>query len=341
MRLRGIIRQRYNMVPYIYTMAREAYETGLSLCRPMYYDYPETQEAYDYRNQYMFGNDVMVAPATSPMKDGYTEVKVWLPEGQWYEFASGKTLQGGQVLTRYFALDEYPIYIKAGAVLPMYNDKVMNLNGKDETIVLNVIPGKTSSEFTLYEDNGDDKNYQKEFATTAIHSEKTGSKLTLTISPRKGSYKEMPAQRSYQVKVLASAIPESVTVDGQKQDFVYLNEEFALLVDIPQKDCNREKVVAIEYPASEVNLDGLFGAAKRVAKAMEKLKYRNSYIVFQPDFCKLGSIKEAIRYTPENLDDLSAEFWKSYKNLPALLKDVQKLNEDEVKWFLQLIKYEQ
>ena len=162
--LRGIIRQRYNMVPYIYTMAREAYETGLSLCRPMYYDYPETQEAYDYRNQYMFGNDVMVAPATSPMKDGYTEVKVWLPEGQWYEFASGKTLQGGQVLTRYFALDEYPIYIKAGAVLPMYNDKVMNLNGKDETIVLNVIPGKTSSEFTLYEDNGDDKNYQKEFA---------------------------------------------------------------------------------------------------------------------------------------------------------------------------------
>ena len=239
--LRGIIRQRYNMVPYIYTMAREAYETGLSLCRPMYYDYPETQEAYDYRNQYMFGNDVMVAPATSPMKDGYTEVKVWLPEGQWYEFASGKTLQGGQVLTRYFALDEYPIYIKAGAVLPMYNDKVMNLNGKDETIVLNVIPGKTSSEFTLYEDNGDDKNYQKEFATTAIHSEKTGSKLTLTISPRKGAYKEMPAQRSYQVKVLASAIPESVTVDGQKQDFVYLNEEFALLVDIPQKDCNREK----------------------------------------------------------------------------------------------------
>ena len=223
----------------------------------------------------------------------------------------------------------------------MYNDKVMNLNGKDETIVLNVIPGKTSSEFTLYENNGDDKNYQKEFATTAIHSEKTGSKLTLTISPRKGSYKEMPAQRSYQVKVLASAIPESVTVDGQKQDFVYLNEEFALLVDIPQKDCNREKVVAIEYPVSEVNLDGLFGAAKRVAKAMEKLKYRNSYIVFQPDFCKLGSIKEAIRYTPENLDDLSAEFWKSYKNLPALLKDVQKLNEDEVKWFLQLIKYEQ
>lgn len=52
------------------------------------------------------------------------------------------------------------------------------------------IPGKTSSEFTLYEDNGDDKNYQKEFATTAIHSEKTGSKLTLTYSPRKDSYKK-------------------------------------------------------------------------------------------------------------------------------------------------------
>ena len=109
----------------------------------MYYDYPETQEAYDYRNQYMFGNDVMVAPATSPMKDGYTEVKVWLPEGQWYEFAS-KDVARGTSIDSLFRLDEYPIYIKAGAVLPMYNDKVMNLNGKDETIVLNVIPGKTS-----------------------------------------------------------------------------------------------------------------------------------------------------------------------------------------------------
>lgn len=338
--LRGIIRQRYNLVPYIYTMARKTYETGLSLCRPMYYDYPDVQQAYDYRNQYMFGDDIMVAPATSPMKDGYTEVKVWFPEGQWYEFATGKTLQGGQELTRYFALDEYPIYMKAGAVLPMYNDEVMNLNGKDETIVLNVIPGKASSSFNMYEDNGDDKNYQEEFATTSIHSEKTGSKLVVTISPRKGSYKGMPAQRSYQVKVLASAMPKSVIVDGQEVNFTYLNKEFALLVDVPQKDCNKEKVISIEYPASEVNIDGLAGTSKRIAKAMEKLKYRNSYIVFQPDFCKLGSIQESIGYTPEKLDELSAEFWKNYNNLPAMLKDVQKLNEDEVKWFLQLIKYE-
>ena len=106
----------------------------------------------------------------------------------------------------------------------------------------------------------------------------------------------------------------------------------ALLVDIPQKDCNREKWLQLNILFPEVNLDGLFGA-KRVAKAMEKLKYRNSYIVFQPDFCKLGSIKEAIRYTPENLDDLSAEFWKSYKKLACPVERCSKLNEDEVKWF--------
>lgn len=338
--LRNIIRQRYNLAPYIYTMARKTYETGISLCRPMYYDYPEVQEAYDYRNQYMFGDDIMVAPATSPMKDGYTEVKIWLPEGQWYEFASGMTLAGGQTVTRYFALDEYPIYMKAGAVLPMYTDKVMNLNGNDETIVLNVFPGEASSEFNVYEDNGDDKAYQNEFATTAISSVKSGSKLTVTIGQRKGTYKEMPAQRSYQVKVLASAIPQSVTVDGQEADFTYLNNEFAVLVDIPQKDCNKTKVVSIEYPASEVNLNGLAGASKRIAKAMEKLKYRNAHIVFQPDFCKLGSIQEAIDYTPEKFEELIAEFWENYNNLPALLKDSQKLNEDETKWFLQLIKYE-
>ena len=152
--LRGVIRQRYSMVPYIYTMARKMYETGVSLCRPMYYDYPEQEEAYDFRNQYMFGDNMMIAPITTPMKDGYSEVKIWLPEGQWYEYPSGRLLQGDQIVTRNFKLDEYPIYMKSGAIIPMYNDKVMNLNRTDEAIILNIIPGETSSDFILYEDNG-------------------------------------------------------------------------------------------------------------------------------------------------------------------------------------------
>lgn len=66
--LRRTIRQRYEMAPYIYTMARKGYDEGLSLCRPMYYDYPESKEAYEFRSEYMFGDDVLVAPATAPAR---------------------------------------------------------------------------------------------------------------------------------------------------------------------------------------------------------------------------------------------------------------------------------
>lgn len=84
--LYNAVRLRYQLVPYIYTMARETYETGVSLCRPMYYDYPEDERAYTYSRQYMFGDNILVAPIGAPMENGVSDVKVWLPAGNdWYE----------------------------------------------------------------------------------------------------------------------------------------------------------------------------------------------------------------------------------------------------------------
>ena len=110
--IRNTILQRYEMAPYVYTMARKTYDEGLSICRPLYYDYPESKEAYDYRNQYMFGDQMLIAPVTAPMKGDYSTLNVWLPAGtDWYEWHTGTMLKGGQTVTRAFAIDEYPIYI--------------------------------------------------------------------------------------------------------------------------------------------------------------------------------------------------------------------------------------
>ena len=143
--LREIVRQRYEMAPYIYTMARKAYDEGLSLCRPLYYDYPECNEAYSFRNEYMFGDDMLIAPITTPANGDYSELKIWLPKGYWYELHTGTLLKGDQIINRYFAIDEYPIYIKAGSVLPMYSDEVMNLNNNDEDIVVTIFPGSNET----------------------------------------------------------------------------------------------------------------------------------------------------------------------------------------------------
>lgn len=132
--IRDIIVRRYEMVPYIYTMARKAYDEGLSLCRPMYYEYPECQEAYDFRNEYMFGDNMIVCPVTAPGNNGYAKVKVWLPEGEWYELYTGERLQGGRVWERSFAIDEYPVYVKAASVIPMYDKEVRRLDKMMKTL---------------------------------------------------------------------------------------------------------------------------------------------------------------------------------------------------------------
>ena len=343
--LRSTIRQRYALAPYIYTMARKAYDEGISLCRPMYYEWPEASEAYAFRNQYLFGDDILVAPVTAPGKEGYATVKVWLPEGKWYEWQTGTMLDGGRTVERTFALDEYPVYVRAGAILPMYGDKVKNLNANDEEILLTLFPGG-SGEFSLYEDNGDDKRYAAEFARTHLKSVRDGNLLTVTVGKRTGAYRGMPAERKFSVKVLASAAPVSVTVDGAKADWTYLGEEFALVVEIPRTDCAAEKVVCIRYEDAEVDFNGVPAAARRMARAMEEFKYHAARkpweqswrYTYTDEFGPMGSIAEAVEYAPERIPQLIGEFRKAYDDLPGVLRR-QGLSQEESEWFLNQIAY--
>ena len=343
--LRSTIRQRYALAPYIYTMARKAYDEGISLCRPMYYEWPEASEAYAFRNQYLFGDDILVAPVTAPGKEGYATVKVWLPEGKWYEWQTGTMLDGGRTVERTFALDEYPVYVRAGAILPMYGDTVKNLNANDEEILLTLFPGG-SGEFSLYEDNGDDKRYAAEFARTHLKSVRDGNLLTVTVGKRTGAYRGMPAERKFSVKVLASAAPESVTVDGAKADWTYLGEEFALVVEIPRTDCAAEKVVCIRYEDAEVDFNGVPAAARRMARAMEEFKYHAARkpweqswrYTYTDEFGPMGSIAEAVEYAPERIPQLIGEFRKAYDDLPGVLRR-QGLSQEESEWFLNQIAY--
>ncbi|MDR0938659.1 MAG: glycoside hydrolase family 31 protein [Mediterranea sp.] len=336
--IRQTIRLRYELAPYIYTMAREATDTGVSLCRPLYYDYPENEEAYTFRNEYMFGDNILVAPITAPATNGYATRDVWLPEGEWYEWSTGTLLKGGRTVGRSFAIDEYPIYVKAGAVLPLSNDEVMNLSGNDDQVVVALFPGAAdgqTSSFNLYEDNGNDKLYASQYATTPITATRQGDSQTIVIGARTGHYRDMPAKRAFQVRVLSALIPQSVTVDGTPAHYSYDGERFALIVDLPATACDRAKMITIHYPTGKTaDFDGLPAAARRVAKAMEGLKYRDAGICFKEELGRMGSLSEAVGYAPDRLPDLVNTFWTSFRKLPEVLKN-QGLNDENTNWFLQ------
>ena len=339
--LRNTVRQRYTMAPYIYSMARRAYDDAIALCRPMYYDYPKAQEAYDFRNEYMFGDQMLVSPITSPMTGTYSVQKTWLPEGEWFELATGTLLKGGSTVERTYAIDEYPIFVKAGAVLPFYTDKVQNLQGNDEDVVVAVFPGAEGGSFSMYEDNGDDQKYATEYATTALSSRVEGNELTVTIGARKGSYKDMPAQRRFSVKVYNRFLPIAATVNGKPAKCSYCGEDFAVIVEVPETDCSVEKVVKLTFADTAVSLDGMKARAHRIAKEMEAMKYRDAGVVFRQPFGILGSVSEAMDYA--KLADqpmVVSDFMASYKRLPELLK-AQNQNKEQTAAFLKAIDWKE
>ena len=187
-----------------------------------------------------------------------------------------------------------------------------------------------------YEDNGNDKNYASEYAVTKLTSARSGNEQTIVIGKREGGYKEMPLARPFTVKVLSSLLPQSVTVNGVPAEYRYSAEDFALLVDLPELPCNQEKVIKIIYPSGKVDMNGLLGASKRIARSMEQLKYRISYIVFKEEFGKMGSLNEAVMYAPSEMPALIADFWKSYHELPSVLER-QGLKSEQAIWFLQSV----
>ena len=222
------IRLRYTLSPYIYTFAREAYDTGISLCRPLYYEYPEVPEAYSYNEEYLFGDRILAtAICESAGADGKSARKVWFPAGcDWYDMGLHLTHKGGQVKTLRYAIDQNPWYVKAGSVIPLADEKIASLQQASNVLGILVIPGAGKSAFSLYEDDGLSRNYDSAYARTRIEKNRVGNKLSITVYPREGAYDGMSAQRElYLVLEGVSAAPRSILCNGQKAGTVTLGEQ--------------------------------------------------------------------------------------------------------------------
>lgn len=336
--LKSTIRMRYEFVPYIYTMVRKAYDEGISLCRPMYYDYPEEDNAYQFRNQYMFGDDVMIAPVTAAGKDGLATMQVWLPKGEWYELSSGTLLQGGQVLKRSFELDEYPIYIKVGSILPMYGDNVPNL-AHEHPLTVTVFPGKADATFSLYEDNGVDNQYAGQYATTRLQSSWNQGVQRITIGRRQGQYAGMSSSRQMTLRLVAAQAPTKVTLNGKPLTWRYDGTTFSVVAELPTLSNDEEAAIEITYPATSCDLNGLIGSTRRLGRAIEQLKYRDAGIVLKDGLGTMGSLNEALMYAPDQLAELVETYRRNYQNLPEVLKE-QGLSDENTRWLLNTLHWE-
>ena len=201
------VKLRYALFPYLYTMARETYETGIGMCRPLYYEYPDREEAYKYEGEYFFGNDILVAPITEPSRDGKTASKeIWFPEGKWWSVSTNEIIEGPCVRTLDFEVNQIPYFFKAGSMIPFNPSSVMNVTDHPNSLILNVVAGD-DGQGSLYEDGGDNSDYATKYATTAFSHSVKGNRETYSIAPREGCADDLVQDRAWTLNILNAATP--------------------------------------------------------------------------------------------------------------------------------------
>ena len=180
---------RYRMMPYLYSAVRETHETGLPIMRALWLHYPDDATAVLRGDEYLWGRDVLVAPVT---EKGASQRSLYLPRGDWYDFWTEEKLTGGREINRSVDLATMPLYVRAGAILPLGPVKQYTAEKVDDSLTLMVYPGAEGS-FTLYEDDGATFNYRRG-EWTKIQMTWNNARHTLSLRLVPGS-KFSPSQR--------------------------------------------------------------------------------------------------------------------------------------------------
>jgi alpha-glucosidase len=316
--LRSSFQLRYALQPYIYTEARKTYDTGVAFLRPLYYEWPDANEAYTSKNEYVFGDQMLVAPVVAPADktSGLATEHVWLPAGEWIEWPSGKHFAGPASVDRTFSIDQTPAYVKAGAIVPMQPPMLYTGQKPVDPLIVNVWPLQPGAEssYSVYEDSGVAEDYQRGvFARTPIKASQSGDALRVEVGPVEGSYPGMLKSRSYELRLPADWPPESVTVNGTviargdatgKGGWSFEGNTLTTVVPIaPTSVENRISVEvhrAIGLAARRDDLDGFAGTMTRLRGAYDALQ--KTWPVATPPDALIDAMQsgERLGYRPEN-----------------------------------------
>ncbi|MCU6771928.1 Alpha-xylosidase [uncultured Bacteroides sp.] len=239
------VKLRYSLLPYIYSTAWEVSHRQSTFMRALYMDFLNDKNTWKIGNEYMFGKAFLVAPVlhaqyTPEQKqnilkenEGWNkttnnqvnlslnvdftqskEMEVYLPSGnKWYNYWTNEDFDGGQKLKIKTSLDRIPLFVRAGSIIPIGPDVQYTNEKKWDNLIINVYPGADGT-FTLYEDEGDNYNYESG-AYTEIQMKWNDTKRILTIDARKGEYNGMLTKRNFTIRT-ADGKEKVITYSGKK-----------------------------------------------------------------------------------------------------------------------------
>ncbi len=194
------LRLRHKLLPYIYTMNYRTHTECRAICEPMYYAYPEEKRAYECKNEFFFGTELIVAPITehTSTDNNMAGVSVWIPEGRFTDIFTGRIYSGNQFVKMFRDIENIPVLAKAGAIIPMSVNDKDNDCSNPEALELWVYRGNNT--FTLYEDDGESLSYMDgAYLKTAFTVKEDGSTVTFNIAAGDGDTGVVPEKRKYDI----------------------------------------------------------------------------------------------------------------------------------------------
>jgi alpha-glucosidase/alpha-D-xyloside xylohydrolase len=205
---------RYQLIPYTYTLAREAFDTGMPLMRALWLHHPQDAHARAVKSEYLWGKDLLVAPVFTK---GATTRDVYLPAGaDWYDWWSGERHVGGRTVTRQVDLATMPIFARAGAIIPFDPVRQYMDEDVDGPTTLKVFAGANGA-FTLYEDDGISLDYLENRGTwTRLTWDDAARTLTLEPAPPAGTTNMGSEERSFVVELVPSGQTRTVSYSGSR-----------------------------------------------------------------------------------------------------------------------------
>lgn len=228
------MRLRHQLIPYIYTMNARTHKEGRALCEPLYYECPDEKDTYICKNGYKFGTELLVCPVISKLdahsKTAITEV--YLPKGRWTNLFTGRIYEGGKTVYVSSQLHEAPVFLKAGAIVPLSLDKG---NGTENPKKLCLLLSRGTNHFTLYEDDGETKAYENgAISETAFSLAENGGTLHFTCSGTKEA-PYLPKERSYTFffRDVLCASQMLCTVDGENLSAKTETTDQGLKISLP------------------------------------------------------------------------------------------------------------
>ncbi|HLV89289.1 MAG TPA: glycoside hydrolase family 31 protein [Candidatus Sulfotelmatobacter sp.] len=187
-------RMRYRLLPYTYSLAWMTTSAGYTPMRPLVMDFRSDPGVVDVGDEFMYGPAFLVNPVTEP---GAAARSVYFPAGKWYDFWTGESVEGGKALLQPAPIDRLPLYVRAGSIVPMGPELEWSTQKPPDPLEIRIYRG-ADADFTLYEDENDNYNYEKgAHATIAFHWDEANQKLT--IGERKGQFPGMLSKRNFRI----------------------------------------------------------------------------------------------------------------------------------------------